>query len=119
MSDSRVPTELIAPIVRRYLIEQGQDEYDGMFERREAKRQGTPMILSPLRILREKSGINKNLLNDVLWERQLTVEFNVADRLLCAMHLVHLWRESPLKEVYESLDLSEPGWMPAEESVAA
>lgn len=90
------------------------DEYLERYERslRGADLYGS-VFVSPLQALALMAGVSYDTLYRVRSRAKMrTIEFDLADRLLCAMNLVHLWWREPLKEVYLSLDLSEPGLPP-------
>lgn len=95
MATSRIPTEPLLPVLRRYL-----DEYET-----EAMVPGAQEYSSTL-ILAERAGMEYDVLWHTLAGRAKTIDFDVADRLMCAMGLVHLWWREPLKTIYENVDLS-------------
>lgn len=86
----RVPAELIAPLVASYL-----KRYEIQLED-----------------WAERFGVSPKHLKDILTRKRDSVDFNLADEMLCEMNLVHLWRSDPeLREVYVNIDLTdyEPG----------
>ncbi len=55
----------------------------------------------------ERVGLTQRSVLVLLKNRPQTLDFDLADRLLCSMNLVHLWWNEPLRETYFSIDLDE------------
>lgn len=86
--NDRVPVSLIEPHLRQYLGTQADPE-------------------ATMLVLAERAQTHYDNLRACFNGRAVTLAFDVADRLMCAMHKVHLWRQDPeLREVYLSLDLA-------------
>lgn len=90
MPASKIPTELITPIVSTYLENHDED----------------------YQTLALRARVHHDTLWTVIQGLHKRVDFDISDRLLCAMGLVHLWWREPLREVYYSVDLSEKGRAP-------
>jgi len=58
-----------------------------------------------------RSKVNPNRLDDIINNRKRCVDFDIADRLFCAMGVQHLWWEdgTRLSSYYNRVDLSSPG----------
>lgn len=56
--------------------------------------------ISPLAALAEHSGVEKDTIYRITLGRYQTVEFDVADRLLCGMNMPFLWQQEPLRYYY-------------------
>lgn len=85
---ARVPLDPFLPVFHRAIEKEGID----------------------VEVLSLRSGVDYEVLQKLLTgTRAKTVDFDVADRLVCALGLVHLWRErTPWREIYLRVDLSEP-----------
>lgn len=94
MKTNRVPAKPIADIVKTYLADQGERVTDGTFK------------AADVRSLAERADIREDTLAKILMGRSKTIDFDVADRLLCVMNLTDLWRTS-LHDIYESVLLVE------------
>jgi hypothetical protein len=80
-------------VIRRYLETcKPKDETDNTY--------------SPMRGLAERAGVALDTLSKHLNGKLETMSFDMADGLLCAMNLVHLWWEDPLVHTYLAVDLS-------------
>jgi hypothetical protein len=99
LKPGRIPVEPIAPILRKYLAE---------FEmRRIAANNSYPgPAPSPLVVLADEMGVSYDSLYDILRSRKRSIDFNMADLMLCKMGLVHLWRSPALRDIYEGVDLT-------------
>lgn len=85
-----VPTKLFAPVLMRAVREGFEQDYEGR-----------------LGALAERTGVPEDTIWGILHQRRETCDFDAADRLLCALNVTHLWREEPLRETYETLELWE------------
>lgn len=98
MIPNRVPVEPIARVVRDYLAM--QDDLSvmppGSYDPHETTFEVFP---GPKRVLAEKVLINVDTLDSITREDVRTVDFDVADRLLCATGNVSLW-VTELHDVY-------------------
>jgi len=68
---------------------------------------GGGYTLSPVLSLAIRARVNPDTLMGALAGRRDTIDFDIADRLLCAAGLEHLWR-TKLLDVYMEVDLSGP-----------
>lgn len=103
LTPCRIPTEPLLPILREYL-----DKYETSAVPTAAYA-GAPLeeyrgghwlpAPSALQILAREAEVGVDFLQSLRSGRTKTVEFDAADRLLCAMGQVHLWW-GPLKDVY-------------------
>ena len=91
---NRVPADPIVSAVRGYLEEEGKRLACGSFS------------TYPITLLAERADINADTLQKLLDGHMKTVDFDVADQLLCVMHMTALWR-TDLHEVYEQAYLEE------------
>lgn len=82
---NRIPTAPLIPLLREQIASNG--------------------LSHP--ILAAKVGIETDTLQKLLAGRSKTIDFNVADRLLCAVGAPHLWL-GPLEDIYMAADISDP-----------
>lgn len=103
---NRVPAAPIVEIINVHLAEVGQREAEGTF---------TKAAIYPLA---ERADVRGDTLHKIIQGRSATIDFDVADRLLCVMNMSDLWR-TDLKEIYESVWLDDRGsWTPSRASGA-
>lgn len=91
---NRIPVEPIAQVVRSYLEAEGTRLDDGAF---------APASILPLA---ERVDVLPDTLDSWLKGDTATIDFDVADRLLCAMNLQDLWL-TDLHDVYTAAPLVE------------
>lgn len=91
---NRIPAEPIAVVIRAYL---------GSMEGRRGEAGFTP---GGVRTLAERADINEDTLQKILVGRTKTIDFDLADRLLCITNMNDLWL-TDLRELYESAVLPE------------
>lgn len=94
---NEIPTAPIAKIVRQWL--DGQPNLDLHGNEWNGDR-----WYGPSRVLAERAGIPPDSLIAVLSVRRKTMDFNKADKLLCACGLNHLW-QTTLKSLYDGVRL--------------
>lgn len=93
----------VAPI--RELVQQYVDFYK--YAANDEDRQ-LGLSKGPLHHLAEKIGTSYDTLQKIQAGRTRCIKFDMADKLLCAMSIPHLWRDDPeLRELYESVELDE------------
>lgn len=95
MSLSRIPAERLLPHIERYLAEYETQEGYGV------------QRMEPKTCLAFHARMKVDTLSKILNRRTKTLDFNMADRLLCAMNRPQLWWED-LADLYYSVDLSAP-----------
>lgn len=94
LEPNRIPAPPIMDVVRGYL-------------EREGIRAGAETYESyPITLLAERADMNPDTLMKTLEGRMHTIDFDVADRLLCVMGLFDLWL-SDLRDLYQSACLEE------------
>lgn len=102
---NRVPVEPIARVVREYL--DAQDDLSVLPPGSYDAHYSAPEVFpGPKRVLAEKVLISADTLDSIVREDVTTVDFNVADRLLCVTGNVDLWL-TELHEVYYSTPLDD------------
>ena len=119
-SRTHVPARLFVPVVRGYIdryqrligAERGQRENvsPGEFNAGKQGAWNTADALvyeSAIRVLATEANICEDTLTKYLSGRRKWIDFNIADRLLCAMNAVHLWWVEPLSDVYWTLELDD------------
>lgn len=104
MKHCRIPAQLLRPIISDYLA--GYEVVETEFECKFAVEPEEAQRGISRRLLAERAGLASNHLRMIL-TRQKWVEFDDADRLLCAMDKPHLWHEWPLLAFYYSAPLVE------------
>lgn len=89
-----LPTDYIRPHVERYLKQQPPHDAAGG--------------LGPITRLCLRAKVNPKRLGDIVSGRSKCIDFDIADRLFCAMGLTHLWYKpgTMLARVYQGIDLS-------------
>ena len=85
---NRVPAQPIVEIINDYMIRHGTRSSDGTFE---------PL---PIAVLADQADIVADTLGKILEGRSQTIDFDLADKLLCVMNLPDLWR-TRLHDIYE------------------
>jgi hypothetical protein len=89
----RVPVEPLRPLLQEHMEHLGAEMDKNQY------------ALSPIGLLAMHAGMIEDSLRRIM-TRTKTVEFDVADRLLCAMDKPHLWYEHPvLSRTYQEIDL--------------
>ena len=96
----RVPADRIRPLVVDYC--EHYATYDIVCDTATQARRS--MRLSPYAILARDAGISRSMIEELRRGRCKTLDFDVADRLLCAMHLFYLWY-GDLKDIYYGTQL--------------
>jgi hypothetical protein len=91
---NRIPAAPIVQVVQRYLQAEGTRLTDGTF---------VPAPLSPLA---ERIDVHADTLESWLTGHVATIDFDVADRLLCAMNQQDLWH-TDLQDLYLTAPLQE------------
>jgi len=91
---NRIPAEPIMALVRGYLEETGDRFSEGSFTQ------------ASLFIFAERVDLKGDTLDHMMRGKQKTLDFDTADRMLCAMNLTDLWH-TDLAEVYETAMLDE------------
>lgn len=89
----RIPTKVIVPFIQEYLNAYQMDEETS--------------TVGPVQVLADRAGLHSDSLRNYLGYRKQTMDFDMADRLICAIGRPMLWR-SELLEWYERVDLSDP-----------
>lgn len=92
-----VPCRPLADLMRKWAKEKNLDRKDPLDFKRN---------MSWERTLAQKSGINRRKLYAILSGEQKHVQFDLADRLMCAMDLNHMWYEEPLSKYYGPIEVS-------------
>lgn len=90
---NRVPAEPIIAVIRDYL---GNEE-------------STEVFHSSVYLLAERADIRGDTLEKILAGRNQTIDFDIADRLLCVLGKTDLWH-GDLKDVYEKSQLDDDGY---------
>lgn len=85
---SRVPARLLRPLVQEFV---GESEIPSM---------GGP--LPRLTVLADKTNLHYDTIQHIWAGEEKTVEFEVADRILCAINAVQAWFREPLAEIYRN-----------------
>lgn len=97
-----IPTALLAPIINEYLASQGEAT-EGRFGQEADE---TPdLTFNPAALLATRAGVSEDTLYKIRRCKTSKVYFDIADRLMSAMELNHLWYEGYLYEVYMNVDL--------------
>lgn len=100
----RIPLAPFLPLMREKLeeLESSNDQHGGVV-----------FSTSPPEVLANLIGLSRHTLDRYLStsakarKHSDSIEFDVADRLLCRTGRVNLWRDDPeLRDIYESVDLS-------------
>lgn len=91
---NRIPAEPIAAVIRTYLGSIGDRSSEAGFT------QGAIYKLA------ERADVNGDTLQKILIGRSKTIDFDIADRLLCVANLTDLWLTS-LSEIYHSAQIPE------------
>ena len=103
MPDVRIPLAPLIPHLKAYIEQQYPWWKHG--------RGNTPHTVAPsgAKIMAERVGCEETLIRKMIGGSPAeTIEFNLADRILCEMHATLLWYTDPaLHEVYMSADLSD------------
>ena len=58
-------------------------------------------------MLAERADVKYEWLEKVMYGRSKEIQFNMADRLMCAMNTTYLWHSPELYDIYMSVDLSD------------
>jgi hypothetical protein len=104
LKTSRVPSEIVIPIIQRYL-----DSYETFGDHTGGWNQSRGVTkLSAATILAENAGIKPDTLAKYMKGLTQYLSFYVVDRLLSAMDQPMRWYEWPLLPYYLAADLSEP-----------
>jgi hypothetical protein len=91
---NRIPAGPIVEVIQSYLDSQGE-------------RLGASTYAPyPITLLAERADMNADTLMKTIEGRMQTIDFDVADRLLCVMNLTDLWL-TDLREVYDEAQLVE------------
>ena len=95
---NRVPAESVIPYVREYLEAQDDLSVDDHDKNR---------FPGPVQVLAERVGIHPDTMRAYLSGKLVTIDFDIADRMLCKIGRVGLWRTA-LLDLYEAIDLTSP-----------
>lgn len=94
MEPNRVPAEPIVAIVKDYLQQDGDRTHEGSFES------------SSIYLLAERVDVKGDTLQSILSGRAKTIDFDLADRLLCVTNMSSLWL-TDLSDIYLQAQLPE------------
>lgn len=97
---ARVPSEPVVEVVLDYLSRQEDDT------NRDGQTNDGPGM-APLARLALRCDMKEDTLRSILFRGKKTIDFDIADLLLCRMNRVDVWRGA-LSDVYYEVDLNEP-----------
>jgi hypothetical protein len=100
---SAIPGEVARPIIQEYLDNYKTYGYDNYPV-------GSPEYMAApgaLMLLAERSGVKQSTLYKFMAGINQSLDFDVLDRIICAMGRPSLWLEEPLVSFYYSADLRE------------
>ncbi len=101
----KVPSEPIIKVVMWYLRGEGYDDYT---DSGGGLGRGLDDPLHPLTALCDRAKVHIDTMNKHIVGRSKSIDFNIADRLMCAMNLQHLWWSPELKDIYLNVKLDYP-----------
>lgn len=101
LAANRIPAAPIMRVAQAWLAEEATRLSDGTFE---------PFSLT---VLAERVDVKRDTLEKILAGRMQTIDFDLADRLLCVMHATNLWqKDDELRAHYEATALVESAQKP-------
>lgn len=107
MSITRIPGEVVRPIIQSYI-----DQYETYWtENIPVGGEGWFPELNPVYVLAREAGVRPDTLRKFL-DRGSSIDFYTLDKLLCAMDMPMLWWSERLRPYYLAADLSSspPGY---------
>ena len=92
-----VPCQPLSDLMRRWAKERNLDRENPMDFKNNRSWEKT---------LCKKTGIHRRKLYAILSGEQKHIQFNTADKLLCAMDMNHMWHQEPLSKYYGPIEVS-------------